>query len=113
MTAFMSRDSLAVMEGVMSHRAEFPGLSLDIRGIFDRYSAQFQPETGMAVVQSAASLGVAWQKVKDVYNDLKGELVRVYDPESVGDDDAYTEYKCGTPAKFENMTVEIPLQAAT
>lgn len=97
----------------MSHRAELPGLGLDIRGVFDRYAAEFQPGTGMAVAGQNCTLSVAFSRVKDVFDDIRGETVRIYDPESVGDAAEYADFVAGEPQKYENLTVEIPLQAAT
>lgn len=112
MTAFLATDAARVLEGVLSHRAEFPGLGLDIRGVFDRYAAEFQPGTGMAVAGQSSTLSVAFSRVKDVFDDLKGEIVRIYDPESTGNEAEYADFVAGQPQKYENLTVEIPLGAA-
>lgn len=97
----------------MSHRAEFPLLGLDIRGVFDRFSAEFQPGTGMAVAGQNCTLSVAFSRVKDVFSSIRGSNVRIYDPESVGNASEYADFVAGEPQKYENLTVEIPLQAAT
>lgn len=112
MSTFLATDSARVLEGVMSHRAVFSGLGLDIRGVFDRYAAEFQPGTGMAVAGQNSTLSVAFSRVKAVFDAIKGEIVRIYDPESTGNEAEYADFVAGEPMKYENLTVEIPLQAS-
>lgn len=111
MTDFLATDAARVLEGSLSHRVAFPGLGLDIRGVFDRYAAEFQPETGMAVAGQSSSVSVAFSRVKDVFDAIKGEIVRIYDPESTGNAAEYADFVAGKPQKYENLTVEIPLGA--
>lgn len=109
MPAFLAEDAQAVMEGDLSNRVVFPGLGLDIRGVFDKYSADFQPETGTAVVCDSATIGIAYKSIAANFDDIEGATIRIYDPEFIGDDDNYVEYVCRKPRKYENTTVEIGL----
>ena len=105
-----SDDVTSVLEGEMSKRVVFPTLGIDARGIFDRWTAEFNQSEGVAVAAPKSSLSMSYETINDVISSIAGVEVRVYDPEGTGSA-AYASYRCGRPKKFEDLTVEIALEA--
>lgn len=106
-----SSDVTSVLEGELSKRVVFPALGVDARGIFDRYTAEFNQTEGVAVTAPKSRLSMSLERVQSVFSSLKGATVRIYDPEGTGADDYYVAFRCHVPQKFEDLSVEIPLEA--
>lgn len=104
-------DTISALEGELSKRVVFPLLGVDARGVFDRFSAEFNQAEGTAIVAQKSSLSMAFSRIKDVFASIKGTTVRVYDPEGIGDDTDFATFKAMSPQKYENLTVEIGLEA--
>lgn len=104
-------DAVSALEGEMSKRVVFPDLGVDARGIFDRYAAEFNQAEGTAVVASKSTISMAFKTIKDVFDDIGGASVKIFDPEGTGDDDEFSEFTAMKPRKFEDLTVEIGLEA--